>query len=319
MQMLNSTDGESKVAILGAGAIGQLLFHQLAKASKAPYLIGRSAHAATAINLSNMTPLHFTDVLGEQVERQARLISPESQQLIEIDLLIVCVKAYQVLDALKPLIPKLKPHCHLLLLHNGMGPHLEIAKLLNGRGLSLGTTSQGALRPKQWHIIQTGTGLTQLGHYCGPMMSVQLKQQLLNSIPNSQWCEPILPMLWQKLAINIAINPLTAIYNCRNGELAKPQYHNEICALLNEVFTVADAEGLTLDRAALTQRVFDVIHLTANNHSSMHQDIYHQRKTEIDAINGYLITRAQHHHIATPCNTKVYQQIITLQNHGQSA
>ncbi|QYJ87092.1 2-dehydropantoate 2-reductase [Shewanella mesophila] len=316
MQILNRDNKKPKVAILGAGAIGQLLFHQFAKANKAPYVIGRSAHAATAVNSSNMATLHYTDISGEQLDRQAQVILPESQQLVEIDLLIVCVKAYQVFDALVSLIPKLHSHCHLLLLHNGMGPHLEIAKLLNGRGLSLGTTSQGALRPKQWHIIQTGTGLTQLGHYCGPMMSVQLKQQLLDSIPNSQWCEPILPMLWQKLAVNIAINPLTAIYNCRNGELAKPQYRNEICALLNEVFTVADAEGLTLDRPALTQRVFDVIHLTANNHSSMHQDIYHQRKTEIDAINGYLIIRAKHHGIDTPCNTKVYRQIITLQNHG---
>lgn len=316
--MQTPTAMSHKIAILGAGAIGQLLFHQLAGANSSPDLIVRTPNKADPLGSANTQSLCFTTMTGEQITREAQLIWPTSDPLIKpliaIDLLIVCVKAYQVLDALKPLLPKLKPECHLLLLHNGMGTHIDIAPYLCGRGLSLGTTSQGGLRSGRWQVTQTGTGVTQLGHYCGSAMPLPIKRRLLNNIPGSQWCDAILPMLWQKLAINIAINPLTALYNCRNGELANPRYLDRITVLLTEVVIVAQADGIAFDKAALVSRVFEVIQLTANNYSSMHQDIYHQRKTEIDAINGYLIARARHHGIATPYNDHVYQEVSVLED-----
>jgi 2-dehydropantoate 2-reductase len=48
----------------------------------------------------------------------------------------------------------------------------------------------------------------------------------------------------------------------------------------------------------------------------MYQDIFQQRKTEIDYITGYLITRAKVHGIAVPTNTQLWQDVKLLeQNH----
>ncbi|MCG9697387.1 2-dehydropantoate 2-reductase [Shewanella sp. Isolate11] len=293
-----------QIAILGAGAIGQLIFHQLSQDASSPHLFGRQ---------SQKRLLSFTNIAGNSLQRQIRLASAQDEALLsKLDLLIICVKAHQVVEAVTPLFNRLNPQCHLLLLHNGLGPHLELIPLLQGRGLSLGTTSQGALRQQAWQLLQTGEGITQLGHYCGPQMPLAIRERLLSQIPNSQWCEPILPMLWQKLAINVAINPLTALFNCRNGELAKAEHRPLIESLLAEVFKVAEQENIPLDREALTQRVFDVIQLTANNYSSMHQDIAHGRKTELDAITGYVIQRGAHHGIATPENSAIYQKMCML-------
>ncbi len=297
------TDG-LQIGILGAGAIGQLLFHQLARGGNIPYLIGRQSEQVT---------LSFSDQELKQ-QRQARVISTQDpEQLSQLDLIIVCVKAYQVVEALKPILPLLKAESHILLLHNGLGPHLEITPYLEGRGLSLGTTSQGALREQTWQLLQTGKGLTQLGDYVNTPMPVAIKQYLLDHIPNSQWCEPILPMLWQKLAVNIAINPLTALFDCRNGELVSPQHKSLIEALLDEVFMVAEYEAIPLDKQQLTARVFDVIKLTANNYSSMHQDIANGRQTELTAITGYVIQRGKYHGIATPQNQEIYQKLQALE------
>lgn len=311
---VNQTDSpQPSIAIVGAGAIGQLLFHQLASAGQAPLLIGRQ-QASTD---NRPTLLQFTDLKGVSSTRTAQVIIPNSDEaqadLKHITLLIVCVKAYQVIETLKPLLPRLNRECQLLLLHNGMGPHLALAPYLNGRTLCLGTTSQGALKQQRWQVRQTGAGLTQLGLFSGPKLTQTTKTHLLNAIPNSQWCSDIIPMLWQKLAVNIAINPLTAIYQFRNGALAAPQYRHTILGLLDEVILVAQAEQVPLAREPLITRVFDVIHLTANNFSSMYQDIAHRRPTEIDAITGYLIQRAATHGIPTPHNQAIYQQLTTLE------
>ena len=124
----------------------------------------------------------------------------------------------------------------------------------------------------------------------------------------------ILPFLWHKLAINAVINPLTALYNCNNGELAKVQYQQQINQILDEVCQVAEATGYPLQYAQMLEKVQQVIQSTAANFSSMQQDIIHKRRTEIDAINGYIVTQAARYNIAVPFNTQLMQQVLQLQH-----
>lgn len=303
----------AKISILGAGAIGQLIYHQLAEQSQSQLsFISRDAN-------SSVQSLHFTTLDEQVISHEAALIGQTDYQthLSQVELLIVCVKAYQVSDALNPILPLLSTNAHILLLHNGMGPHLEVISLLNGRGLSLGTTSQGALKLDKWHVKQTGNGLTQLGSSQVlaqlPKLPVKLKKLLLDAIPQSDWYSEILPLLWQKLAINVAINPLTAIFNCRNGELAAAKHKQVIVDVVSELVVVARHDGIELDVDFLLQRVYQVIELTANNFSSMHQDVQHQRTTEINAINGFVMQRANRHQLEVPVNLSLLKQIKQIE------
>ncbi|QLJ33913.1 2-dehydropantoate 2-reductase, partial [Serratia marcescens] len=59
----------------------------------------------------------------------------------------------------------------------------------------------------------------------------------------------------------------------------------------------------------LMQYVMDVIHSTADNVSSMLQDIRSQRHTEIDYITGYLLRRARSHGLTLPENARLFELI----------
>uniref|UniRef100_UPI004048233D ketopantoate reductase family protein n=1 Tax=Shewanella baltica TaxID=62322 RepID=UPI004048233D len=304
------------IAILGAGAVGQLICRQLTVAGMNVGFIGRNALEASQQVLS-FTPLASADDKQQQIH-----VIPYSVPILTADaldnirLVIVCVKAYQVLDALSPLLKQLPSQCHILLLHNGMGPHLALAPLINaqanGRGLSLGTTSQGVLRQAPWLIKQTGQGLTQLGHFAGAELTEHYRNALLAAIPSSEWVDTIVPCLWQKLAVNAAINPLTALYQCPNGKLADPDFSEMIKGILDELVMVAAHDGVSLDQSFLHDRVYQVIRLTAGNFSSMHQDIAHQRRTEIDQINGYICERAQAHGLSAPVNAELWARVKQL-------
>lgn len=307
----------NKIAILGAGAIGQLLYHQLEASEAKPIFItrGRSGTRQQLLTFTNLTKIISTSsatVIGiaQQECHPKRL----QHQLQHIQLLIVCVKAYQVDDAVSSIIEYLPKHCHILLLHNGIGPHLQVQKYLLTQGLSLGTTSQGALRLAHWHVQQTGTGDSQLGHTNGTLLANELKTLLLNAIPQSLWCDTILVNLWQKLAINATINPLTAIKICRNGALAYPSYKQLIENVIAELVGVAQADGIVLDKLVLTNKVYDVIQRTANNYSSMYQDVANKRQTEIDNINGYIIERAKAHHLSCEINETLFNQIKAIES-----
>ncbi|BCV64396.1 ketopantoate reductase family protein [Shewanella algae] len=301
-----------QIGILGVGAIGQLLAQQLAAAGLEPWLLPRANTPSLAEQGENQV---YTLELGDQSLQTSFLcLAQNSSKLKQLELLLVTVKAYQVEAALEPLLPKLHPNCRILLLHNGLGPHQSLAAKLNGRPLSLGTTSQGALKLSSNHIRQTGSGLTQIGDLIGAPMPEAMKTTLLNAIPGSQWSDTILEALWQKLAVNAVINPLTAIHRVNNGALAAPEFEGTICAILDELLQVAKQEGITLTFDALHARVKEVIRLTAANYSSMYQDLKHGRKTEIDYINGYLQQRAEQYGLTLPINSELLAQIKALES-----
>ncbi|EGM70904.1 2-dehydropantoate 2-reductase [Shewanella sp. HN-41] len=305
------------IAILGAGAVGQLICHQLVTAGMNVGFIGRNALRPSQQTLS-FTPLVSANNCQQQPQEIHYSVPIFAADALDnIRLVIVCVKAYQVLDALAPLLKHLPSQCHILLLHNGMGPHLALAPLIDGqaggRGLSLGTTSQGVLRQTRWQIKQTGQGLTQFGHFAGLPLDEHYRRALLHAIPGSEWVDAIIPCLWQKLAVNATINPLTAIHNCNNGTLAQPKFYDTISNILDELVNVATHDGISLDRHYVQERVYRVIELTAANYSSMHQDIAHQRRTEIDQINGYICERAKAHNLSAPANTKVWGLVKQLE------
>ena len=305
------------IAILGAGAVGQLICHQLTTAGMGVALIGRDSIVSIqqTLSVTPLAPANDNQQKTHALQYSVPILTANA--LDNIRLVIVCVKAYQVLDALLPLLNQLPRQCHILLLHNGMGPHLALAPLIDAqaddRGLSLGTTSQGVLRQASWQIRQTGQGLTQFGHFAGTELTEHYRNALLTAITNSEWVDAIVPCLWQKLAVNAAINPLTALYQCPNGTLAEPDFSDMIKGILDELVTVATLEGVPLDKQLLHDRVYQVIRLTAGNFSSMHQDIAHQRRTEIDQINGYICERARAHGLSAPVNADLWARVKQLE------
>jgi 2-dehydropantoate 2-reductase len=317
----DSPQETTHIALLGAGAVGQLICHQLAAKSAKVLLLTRSDSGPQTLTCQPFAD-DATDSVSNRVSHQFQgMITANltAEDLAHIRCLIVTTKAYQVVEILTPLLPKLRADCHILLLHNGMGPHLTIRTLLAqypAMGLSLGTTSQGVIRLSQWQIKHTGTGLTHLGHGFGQPMLASYRQLLLDAIPDSHWQTDIISSLWQKLAINCAINPLTAIHKCKNGALAAPQHQNTIHNLLLELIPVAQAQGVKLEVANLLEKTNQVIHFTANNYSSMYQDIAHSRPTEIDEINGYISQCGKEYGLQTPLHQAIVASIKSLESAG---
>lgn len=305
-----------QITILGAGAIGCLWACRLAKQDHHIHFWTRTDKPSFSIVLNDcvQTKEHAQTPLAPEL---FDFTSNNIQSIAKSELIIVTVKAFQVEQALNDIFDHIAPHTPIMIMHNGMGTQQHVKTRLVDHPILYATTSQAAFKPNKEHINHTGLGPTWLGAFNQSAQGFTSLAELFHqALAPCGWHHDINEPLWQKLAINCAINPLSAIHQCQNGELATPQFHAVLTQVCHEVAAVMQAEGYAVAAKKLKQTVDTVIKATAANYSSMYQDIFQQRKTEIDYITGYLITRAKVHGIAVPMNTQLWQDVKLLeQNH----
>lgn len=231
--------------------------------------------------------------------------------------ILVPVKTYDVINCIRDLQPALTADAQLALSHNGMGIAEQVLPLLTAQqGLWFVSTSHGAMKQAQNHIVHTGVGNSVLAplNQAALVKKAEVLAAMHSAFSPLMLTDDIMPFLWQKLAVNAAINPLTALHDCRNGELQQQHFQQQIKEITREVCLVATACGYPLEETATLHNIAAVIHNTAANFSSMRQDIYYCRQTEIDAISGYICDQAARFNIPAPHNQQLLQQIHQRQN-----
>ncbi|MFM2590800.1 2-dehydropantoate 2-reductase [Vibrio sp. TBV020] len=288
------------IVVLGPGAIGSLWASYLNNAGHSVSVWSRHPQSPISIQRDELPTTEFAN---------------QSEQAIQnADLLLVTLKAPQVKAALSELQPLINKETIIVLMHNGMGTAEIVSALFVDNPLVLATTTHGAYRKSPQNVLHTGLGNTELGGYNSAGKRCDfLADVFQHALPEVIWNPTILTALWNKLAINCAINPLTAIHQITNGELAQPEFQSQLSDVIQEVSLTIQAEGIHISEAQLTQSVKTVIEATAKNLSSMQQDIVHQRQSEIDFITGYLIKKAQSHNIATPMNLSLFNAVKNIE------
>ncbi|WP_068712285.1 2-dehydropantoate 2-reductase [Vibrio tritonius] len=295
------------IVVVGPGAIGSLWAYHLHQAG---HRVSLWHHTPSQ---SGLYPLSLC-TLAEDTLPTIDFTTNDTEALKTADLLLVTVKAWQLEPALLPLIQHLHPDTIIVCMQNGMGATDSVYEKIQHFPLVLATTTHGAFKTDAQQVCHSGLGQTMLGaaNLSGEQCTF-LAEVFNHALSEVLWVSDIRIPLWNKLAINCVINPLTAIHQCPNGALDEEQFSPIIKALLGEIAAVMSAESLTTSLEELSLRVHQVIVATKANHSSMKQDIAQQRRTEIDFITGYLIQQAQQHHIAVPNNLRLFEQIKQME------
>ncbi|MCW8834669.1 MAG: 2-dehydropantoate 2-reductase [Colwellia sp.] len=301
--------------VVGQGAMGLLWYHHLHQSLKT-----KSNHNMLSLLASKQQDLQqnqyqFTDL--DKCAHRNTLNYASIEQVKNADTVFLCLKSYQIAPAIKQIAAQLKDNCSIILAHNGMGTLERLPQdFIEKHTLYALLTTHGCLRNAPLNIAHTGAGETSLGLISGQSdktKETQLTLTLDEALPKVSFENNILKKQWLKLAINCAINPITALHNIDNGGVNNSQFNQQISALLSEIVVVAKAEGIELIKEELQANVQKVAQATAKNCSSMRCDILENRQTEIDYINGYIHRLGLKHALATPENSKVWQAIKHLE------
>jgi 2-dehydropantoate 2-reductase len=308
------------VLILGAGALGSLLGTRLLRTDARLTLLSTNQEHMQAIAMRGLL-LEELDGSPQRFRFAAAVSDPDDIRGAA-DVVLVTVKTYDTQSA----ISSVKGCCHgsttFLTLQNGIGNGERIAEMVGPDAVLLGTTAQGATFLESGRIRHGGNGPTFIGEPAGPPTDrVHSLVELFSRAGLLTQASGEMEMLvWKKLLINVGINAITALTGIRNGVVADLEAARNLCrAAVEEAMLVARAKGIPV-AADIDQQVLGVARATAQNRSSMGQDVDFGQRTEIEAINGAIVRFAEALGIPTPVNrtlTQLIQIVEARQDHGQ--
>lgn len=220
---------------------------------------------------------------------------------------LVLVKSWQTKRTAEMLVECLAPQGVALTLQNGLGNLEILEQALGSERAALGVTTTGATLVAPGLARIGGSGPTYVGRhprlepYLGLLRQAGFEIEVEDELDS---------MLWGKLAVNTAINPLTALLRRPNGALLEePQSRELMAEAARETAAVAAALGVRLPYRDAADQAAEVARRTAANHSSMLQDILRGAPTEIDAINGAVVGIGERVGVATPVNRTLWRLV----------
>jgi 2-dehydropantoate 2-reductase len=290
-----------KLAVLGPGALGCLMAALFQEAGAQVSLVDYRPDRAARLRLRG--------IQVHTLEGEPRVVQVPIGLAAEVgpcDLTIVAVKAYQTEAATRALPELMSQGGMTLTLQNGLGNLEAIAGSVGHERLLAGVGFLGVTRQAEGRIIYAGQGVIYLGAPPGSQVSGTEVAAVVDLFRRAGLeCQPredIEAVLWEKLVINVGINPLTALLRVPNGALLQlPGAWEVAVAAAAEAQAVARAAGISLTGDPVA-RLRQVCTQTAANHSSMLQDLLAGRPTEIEALNAQVATRGRTLGLPTPVN-----------------
>ncbi len=284
------------ILIAGTGALGTLFAAHLSAAGHPVTMLGSWENGLSALGESGARLVDADGV--EQAHPVKATNNPADCRGQRYAL--VLVKSWQTERVAKQLADCLAEDGLALTLQNGMGNRELLAEALGLPRVALGVTTTGATLLGPGLARAGGEGVISVEAHprLGP-----LEAALTGAGFNVQVVNDADALVWGKLVINAAINPLTALLRVPNGELLhRPAAHLLMRVLAQEAAAVARAQGIRLPFEDAVRAAEDVARKTASNHSSMFQDMRRGAPTEIDAICGAITQTGEKLGVDTPVN-----------------
>ncbi|KAK2813874.1 hypothetical protein FQN50_000275 [Emmonsiellopsis sp. PD_5] len=350
-RLITTTPTQSpRVHVLGLGSIGSFAAHSLAEIPSPPSITlllhraslldeYRANGSQITLERNDGTIVNHSDYSFEVLHGDSwRSASPELSPINDtIENLILSVKGYQTVDALRPLKHRLGPNSTILFLQNGCGmideanEHL-FADPATRPNYIIGVTSHGVGLNSPFNITHTGFAATSLGPV--PRSLNPDSACTANTTNNDNYLLQTLPLVPQingkshpyptvfqhqleKLAVNAFSNPISALNNAPVDNLrsipgTRRALTREISRIIQALPELQSVPGIAerFSPARLDETVKGVIEMNARTTVSMVWDLRAGRETEIQYINGYWARRGRELGIPTPINDALVARVV---------
>jgi 2-dehydropantoate 2-reductase len=328
------TSNSGRIHVLGVGNLARLFAHALSKSPNPPpitLLFHRQSLLEEWEKARCNIEITTNGVVSTSSNYEAEVVEEQEGHQDIIENLIVTTKTVNTVKAIFSVKHRLISNSTLLFTQNGMGSIEEVTSSIFSNTSKrphylTAITSHGVYSTGPFRSVHAGLANITIGRPQTQTRQSPQSRYLLDLIVAAPSLaakevspEELTRLQLEKLVINAMINPLTVIFNCRNGELfTRGPIMRVMRLLLLEVSQVILSLPELRDDPTTTSRfskesleevVLDVAAKTAKNTSSMLQDVRAGRATEIDYINGYIVRRGRELGVDVRFNERLVEMV----------
>ena len=303
---------DTKVAVLGAGAMGCLFGGLMAEKGLDVTLIDVWKEHVDAINSKGLK------MDGHGGDRYIKIKATTDPSILKpVDAIIIMCKATALEKALTNAKNIIGDKTMLMSFQNGIGHEAIMQKIAGKEKVLGGTTTQASNVLGPGHIKNHAALPSWIGEYEGGMSDrvKDLAETFTAHNLETIAVPDIKKRKWMKLFALTAIGPLSSIFDLHHTDLYISNKNQEVSRELGkkiilETREVAKADGVDVTEDECLEMFNKIVDSKQTNKSSMCFDILNKRKTEIDFINGAVSKIGKGHGVKTPMNDLMYKMIM---------
>lgn len=305
-----------KIAVYGSGGVGGYFGGRLAQLGQTVWFIARGAH---------LQAMREQGLAVESIKGDFHIASPrvtdDPAEIGPVDVVLVCVKSWQVSDAAQAMAPMLGPDTCVVSLLNGVEAPDQLAKVLGPERVLGGVAKIFSFIERPGLIRHIGHEPTlMLGELDGVSserlqhLATVLTEAGINvELPNSIRLE-----MWRKFLFITGWGGLGAISRAPIGILREePGTRAIIDACMNETVAVAQAAGIDFPDDIIPRTWAFTELLEPSGTSSLQRDIAAGRPSEIDAWNGAVVRLGERFGVPTPTHRLITDALVPLERRAR--
>ena len=294
-----------KIAIIGAGAMGSIYASFLAKSNNEVLAIDLWEDHLKAIKDNGLRVSGFS---GDNIVKNVK-VSNNINDAKDYDLFVIATKASGVGPVASILSKIISNKSLILTIQNGLGAGERIASFMPTDNVLLGVAQGfGASMKGPGHAHHNNMSMIRIGE-----MNGGITPRLNNLV--KIWCEAgfnakafedIEQLIWEKFICNVAWSGSCSVFRKTLGQVMDNEHMYNIakgCAL--EARQMGDFKKVNFTFDDTVEYITEFGKKLLNSKPSMLQDVEANRLSEVDAINGMVVTLGKELGIETPYNTAV--------------
>jgi len=302
--------GDIVLVVMGSGSVGSLFGGLMASEKFDVLLVGRKSH----VDKINESGLRIKGLINKLVTVKAVDTIPQAKEFLaksdqKIDYIFFTTKAHQTESAANQILPIINSETVLISIQNGIGTEDILRKIFPENIILRGITTIGVCKPVAGVVDFTGEGKTYIGYQTAAeeQKARKIVEMMRKSEIDAFIESNIQGAVFTKTIVNCALQ-------VKNKEIYNQiTLRNKATVLAEEAWAVTKALKIKLLSDDPIKMTFDIIKKTGENTSSMLTDIMNKRKTEIDFLNGKIISLGLEEGITVSNNQEIYSKILTLE------
>ena len=293
-----------RIAVVGLGGVGGYIAARLAKTSHEIIGFARGEHLYEIQK-------HGVEIVEDELCWSQKVDARHLEDLDGFfegyfDLVLFCVKSYDLRSSYESIKSHIDTHTTLLSFSNGVSNgdtlrELSSCKVLDGCVYILSHIQKAGIIRKKGKVFAAVFGgdeeATQM------LKSLFDEAQLRNKTP-----QDIKSAIWKKYIFICAFATLTSFYDKSIGYVYE-NYFSEAEALLNEIASVAKAEGVDIE-AEVQKSLETALKVPYDSSTSMCLDFKNKKRDELKTLSGYIVEKAKEFNLEVPYMKKMYEELL---------